>query len=280
MLTGGIPRYLNLLSKYPSIQLGMEDLAFTPSGYFTQEYQRIFVSHFGRHPNFETIVRALCAHPLGLYHEELASAAHIPAGGQLTKQLRDLDSAGFISGNVPFNKDERTARVKYVLSDAYLRFYFAFIEPNVKAMRAGSRVSLFGDISRGGAYHAWIGRAFEYLCTQHAAVIADLLGFSGIRFTVGPYFTPSKARKPGVQIDLIFDRPDHVLTVCELKYGDGAVGMEVIPEMKRKLKLLEPIAGRKTLQPVLIVRNHASQQLTDSGYFHRIIEAREILEAQ
>ena len=290
MLTGGIPRYLKLLSEYPSIQLAMEELAFTRLGYFTKEYERIFVSHFGKHPNFEAIVRVLSGHPMGLYREELAQAAGIAAGGQLTTHLRDLKAAGFIGSAVPFNKDERTARAKYFLSDAYLRFYFAFIEPNLRTMTGGSRVSLFGEISRGGAYHAWIGHAFEYLCAQHADVIAHILGFSGIRFTVGPYFTPSSAPRlrgagavrraePGVQIDLLFDRPDRVLTVCELKYCDGPIGLEVIPEMKRKLRLLERVAGRKTLQPVLIVRDRASQDLIDSGYFYRIIEARQILMA-
>jgi uncharacterized protein len=279
MLTGGIPRYLRLLSEYPSIQLAMEELAFTRLGYFTKEYERIFVSHFGKHPNFEAIVRALSNHPMGLYREELAREAEIAAGGQLTTQLRDLKAAGFIGSAVPFNKDERTARAKYFLNDAYLRFYFAFVEPNLRAMAGGSQVSLFGEISRSGAYYAWIGRAFEYLCTQHADVIAQILGFSGIRFSVGPYFARAQAGEEGVQIDLLFDRPDRVLTVCELKYGEGPIGMEVIPEMKRKLRLLEPVAGRKTLQPVLIVRNRPSQALIDSRYFYRIIEARQMLMA-
>lgn len=277
MLTGGIPRYLKLVSAYPSIQLAMEELAFTRSGYFTKEYQRIFVSHFGKHPNFEAIVRTLSRHPLGLYREELATEAKLPIGGQLTTQIHDLKAAGFITSAVPFNKDERTARAKYFLNDAYLRFYFAFIEPNLKAMAAGSRVSLFGEISRSGAYHVWIGRAFEMLCTQHADIIAHLLGFSGIRFTVGPYFTPARAGEPGAQIDLVFSRPDRVVTVCECKYADRPVGLETIAEMKRKIRVLEPVAERKTIQPVLIVRDRASQDLIDSGFFYRIIEARQIL---
>jgi len=138
---------------------------------------------------------------------------------------------------------------------------------------------LFGEISRSGAYHAWIGRAFEYLCVQHADIIAQILGFSGIRFTVGPYFVPARSGEEGVQVNLVFDRPDRVITICECKYGDGPVGMEIVPEMKRKLRLLEPVAGRKTLQPVLIVRDRASQDLVDSGFFYRIIEARRILNA-
>jgi hypothetical protein len=57
MLTGGIPQYLQLLTEYPSIHLALQDLAFTPQGYFTHEYQRIFTSHFGKNPDFEAIVQ-------------------------------------------------------------------------------------------------------------------------------------------------------------------------------------------------------------------------------
>src|ERR1700723_3433303 len=73
------------------------------------------------------------------------------------------------------------------------------------------------------------------------------LGFSGIDYTVGPYFVPSrKGELQGVQIDLVFDRPDNVMTACEIKYGSRPVGVEVIPEMERKVQLLEAVAGRKT----------------------------------
>jgi len=251
MLTGGIPRYLKLLGEYSSIQLAMEELAFRRSGYFTKEYQRIFVSHFGKHPNLQAIVRGLSRHPLGLYREELVQAEKPACRGPADNAAAGSQGPRvFIGSAVPFNKDERTARVKYFLSDAYLRFYFAFIEPNLTEMRAGSSVSLFSEISRGGAYHAWIGRSFEYLCAQHADVIARILGFSGIRFTVGPYFTPARAGEKGVQIDLIFNRPDRVLTVCELKYSDGPVGMEIISrDEKGRFRFSSPWRTEKPSSP-------------------------------
>jgi hypothetical protein len=81
-----------------------------------------------------------------------------------------------------------------------------------------------------------------------------------------------------VQVDLIFDRADDVLTVCEMKYSAGTVGVEVISSMKRKIEWLQPVALGKTIQPVLIVRERPSQALIDQGYFYRIIEARDFLE--
>jgi hypothetical protein len=94
---------------------------------------------------------------------------------------------------------------------------------------------------------------------------------------MGPYFSAARRGKPGVQVDLVFDRADRVLTVCEMKYSANAVGIEVIAGMKRKIELLQPVAQGKTIQPVLIVRERPSQRLIDQGYFYRIIEARDFL---
>ncbi len=273
MLTGGIPKYLRLLSGFTSIQLAMEDLAFTPNGYFTAEYERIFTSHFGKNPDFEKIVRTLATRPLGLFREELARSAKLVTGGQLSTELRDLESAGFISATTPFDKGENSRHIKYFLSDAYLRFYFSFIRPNLKKIRSGHSQTLFAAITQTGAWHVWMGRSFEYLCLQHADLISRQLGFSGIDFTVGPYFAPTKRGRVGVQVDLVFDRADGVLTVCEMKYSRRPVGTEVIADMERKVQFLQRAADRKTIQRILIVHNEPSPALVKSGYFYRIIDA-------
>jgi len=82
----------------------------------------------------------------------------------------------------------------------------------------------------------------------------------------------------GVQIDLVFDRPDNVMTACEIKYGSRPVGVEVIPEMERKVQLLEAVAGRKTIHKVLIVKEPVSQELARRMYFYRIIRAEELFQ--
>jgi hypothetical protein len=154
-----------------------------------------------------------------------------------------------------------------------LRFYFSFIRPNRDRIRAKQANNLFFDIAQSGAYHAWTGGAFEYLCVQHTDLIARELGFAGIHFNAGPYFLPPKDGQAGVQVDLVLDRADDVLTVCEMKYSRKPVGVEVIEEMERKVELLQRIAARKTIQRVLIVRDKVSQALIDAGYFSRIIDA-------
>jgi uncharacterized protein len=170
------------------------------------------------------------------------------------------------------------ATVAGCLSDAYLRFYFAFIHPNLRKIRAGQGGNILAGISGRGALAAWMGRSFEYLCLQHALEISRIVGFSAVDFTLGPYFSPARrGGAPVVQVDLVFARADNVLTVCEMKYSANTVGIEVIGSMQRKVELLQPVAKGKTIQPVLIVRERPSHELIDRGYFYRIIEARELM---
>ena len=275
MLLGGVPKYLDLVRDMPSIRIGIEELAFSETGYLTDEYERIFLSHFGRNPEYEKIVRVLGNYPYGLFRQQIAEKIGIDQGGGLTNHLKNLESAGFISSATPFHKAHNSKLLKYYLSDAYLRFYFSFIQPNIKKIKAGIHAGLFGQIAQSGAFTGWMGRAFEYCCIAHAGKISKILGFPGIEFNYGPYFCAPKEKKPGVQIDLLFNRSDNVITLCEMKYSISPIGTGVIEEVERKADILAAEFKNKTIQKVLISRSKATDNLIASGFFYRIIKPEE-----
>lgn len=74
-------------------------------------------------------------------------------------------------------------------------------------------------------------------------------------------------------MDLVFDRADDVLTLCEMKYSRNPIGVDVIPEVEGKVALLRDVAGGRTIQPILIIHGGATKDLVDSGYYSRIIDA-------
>ncbi len=276
MILGGVPKYLDLIREKQSLYLAIEELAFSETGYLTDEFDRIFLSHFGKSPEYERIIRALAKHPYGLFRSRIAEVAKVDLGGGLTKQLNNLESAGFISSSTPFNKDNNTRLLKYRLSDAYLRFYFSFIEPNLKKIKSDVHKGIFTHILQGSSFNSWMGRAFEYLVMDHAGKICDILGFSGIEFSFGPYFDAHGKDKDGVQIDLLFDRQDNVITLCEMKYSLSPVGMGLIKEVERKAEILKRKFKRKTIQKVLISRSNPTKDLAASGYFYRVIKPEEL----
>ncbi len=274
---GGVPKYLDLVRDHPSVRAAVDELAFRENGYFVEEYDRIFTSHFGRNPDFRRIVSALAGHPGGLFRKQLVERAGLGVGGGLSEHLADLEAAGFISSAVPFDKDDGSRLVRYHLSDPYLRFYFAFIRPNLKKIRTAAQREMFARLAQTGRFHAWRGKAFEQLCIRHAWRIAEILGFSGVDFSFGPYFRAPSRDKSGLQIDLLFSRADNVITLCEMKCSVSRVGTSVVREMERKAEFLQRAFPSKTIQRVLVVHGEPTRDLVRTGYFYRIIRSEELM---
>lgn len=277
-VSGGVPKYVELLAQEPSVRLGMERHAFSPNGYLVTDYDRIFVSHFGKNPDFEKIVRALAASPYGLFREVLAKKAGVDLGGGLTHHLEDLEAAGFIRSFRPLDKPANSRLLKYILSDAYIGFYFAFIRPKLKQIQQRRAKPLFASATQSQAYRSWRGRAFEAICIDHSHRIAQRLGFSGIDYEAGPWFRAPRNRLPGVQIDLVFDRADDVITLCEMKRQVATVGKGVIEEVERKAAVLEMEYPRKTIQRVLIADAPISTEVETASYFYQILGPRDLMD--
>ena len=274
--TGGVPKYLELLASAGSIALGMEQEAFRPQGYFVEEYDRIFVSHFGRNAEYQRLVRALASAPYGLSRKQLADAAGVEEGGTLSGHLYDLEAAGFIASHRPFDKPAHSRLLRYYLSDPWMSFYHAFLRTRLKQIKAGGRQAMFAALRQGGAFRSWMGRAFELVCLRHDTELAAILGFGGIDYEVGPWFRAPRRGLEGVQIDLAFDRADGVITLCEMKRHTAVVGRQVIAEVERKAEVLRAEYPRRTVQPVLVVDGPVSKEISTSGFFYQVVDAREL----
>lgn len=276
MIFGGVPKYLELVRDFPSLYTAIDELGFKENGYFVNEFDRIFVSHFGQNEDYKKIIDALAKHPYGLFRKEIIQESGIDAGGGLSNHLKNLESAGFISIIHPVDKSVNTHILKYYLSDAYLSFYYAFIKPNKAQISRGPSLT-FSALAQQGSFHNWRGRAFERLCQQHSTKIAEILGFPGINYRMGPYFRAPKERTPGIQIDIIFDRDDNVLTLCELKTSRSLIGTEVIDEIEHKKEMLKITYPRHTIQPVFIYDGRISNDLMNSPYIYKKINAVELI---
>ena len=110
-------------------------------------------------------------------------------------------------------------------------------------------------------------------------MIATIIGFSAVRYKSGAFFNRATINEQaGYQIDLIFDRADHVLTICEIKYTQSKTGTEVIEEFEKKLGQL-PDSNKKTFEKILISASGATDALIARAYFDRIITLEDIFNA-
>ncbi len=270
LLLGGMPEYLKRAQQDSSVLLSIAKQSFVPGGFFAHEYERIFTSSLANNLHYQKIVEFLGEHRFAT-RIEIQKYLHIETGGTLSKLLFDLEESGLINSYTPFDTDENSKQVRYVISDAYLQFFYKFIKPKLKAIDAGDFIeNPLGAIEM-AALEKWKGFAFERFCRANHRLIAKILGFEAVKYKYGAYFNRAiNSEVPGFQIDLIFARDDKVYTVCEIKYLQTSVSKKVVGEFEKKLELLKPNKNI-SIHRVLITANGAEDSLINAHYFDRIL---------
>ena len=210
MAMGGIPFYLKEVEKGKSATQLIDDICFSPQGLLREEYKQLYHSLFRDAEYHIAIVEALAARPQGMTRTEIAADTKI-SEGSLSKTLEELCESDFISILSPLFKKKKDAI--YKLTDLYSLFYLKFIQPN---QGAGSRI--WEQLSKQGAYAAWSGYAFENICMKHINQIKSALGISGVYTKHSSWKFKGDDSLPGAQIDMIIDRADQIIHLCEAKF--------------------------------------------------------------
>jgi len=170
---------------------------------------------------------------------------------------------------------------RYCLSDPYLRFYYKFVEAHKQDIQKGLYQKNPSTIIVQQDYRKWLGFTFERWCRHHHRVIACLLGFEAVSYRAGAFFNRNLlSDKAGFQIDLVFLRKDYVMTICEIKYHETAVGVSVIESVENKIEKLKEefaVAQRYSIQRVLIAPFCGDAALLKRHYFDRIITLDELM---
>ncbi len=210
MIMGGIPYYLDAVSPDKSAAQNIDELCFGKDALLAKEFNNIFQSLFENSDKHKLIIKALATKRIGLTRKELIQLTSISSGGNLTKLLEELEESGFITNTNQFARKSNSAL--YKLSDFYSLFYLKFIDNNLDNYE-GNWINGINNPSQ----NAWLGFSFEQVCFAHVPQIKKALGISGIISKV--YSWRSKTSKKGAQIDLVIDRQDQVVNLCELKFS-------------------------------------------------------------
>ncbi|MBN1676847.1 MAG: ATP-binding protein [Kiritimatiellae bacterium] len=276
LAVGGIPKYFELFNTSQSARLNLHRLSFSRDAFLFNEVNRLFVSHFGKSPHYANVVRELAARGF-LDRSSVIDRTSLAHGGGATRVLEELELAEFVESYGPIGNPEARMLKRYRVADPFLRFYYTFIFP--VRTRVGPRALPIHQCFPDVGYAVWRGLSFEHYCRQHTEALAALLGFSAVRYDVGPWFRRDDM-KSGAQIDLLFKRADNVLTLCEVKHR-RTVSADVITQVENKVEVLlnSPLnRGRDfTIEKVLISVHPPVPSVYEAGYFSKIVDLRELL---
>jgi AAA+ ATPase superfamily predicted ATPase len=275
-ITGGVPRYLELINANKSAEDNIRALCFSPNAPLLNEFERIFSDIFGdRSKLYKKIIDRLVIGSAS--QEEILISCGRSKTGDFSEYLADLTTAGFISRDFSWHlKNGKTSKFsRYRLKDNYLRFYLKYIQPNKTKIEKGVFKKM--SVTTLPGWESIISLQFENLVLNNDSRVIELLGIppEEILFS-NPYFQQKTKTHSGCQIDLLIQTKFNCLYVCEIKFSRSEVAESVIDEVKQKISRLN-ISKHFSYRPVLIHVNGVHGAVIESGYFSKIIDFGQLL---
>ena len=209
------------------------------------------------------IVEQLSKKRMGLTRGEISEQTKLPANGALSKMLNDLADSGFVRKYNFYGRKSKD--MLYQLSDYYTLFYYRFIKSGF-----GKDEHFWSNTLENPARYAWAGLTFEQLCKDHIPQIKRKLGISGVLSEESSWSASPQDGKDaagGAQIDLLIDRRDQVVNLCEIKFSmnEFQIDKEYDQKLRNKISAFRQTTNcRKTIQLTLIT-TYGVQQNKYSG---------------
>jgi len=198
------------------------------------------------------IISRLAAVGIGVTRSELLTTTGLKDGSLFCGALKGLEQCGFVRRYVPFGRTKKDSL--YQLIDSFSLFHLRFIESDPNPDQHFWSASALSP-----SQTAWAGLAFERICLLHLRQIKASLGIAGVLTHYCAWRHSADADHPkGVQIDLLVDRADNVINICEMKFAKGPYVMRATDEesMERKRDIFAAATGTsKSLHLTLVTPN-------------------------
>ena len=211
MVMGGIPFYWSLLKKEQSLPQNIDSIFFSEDGELNNEFDALYHSLFRKPEAYITVITTLGKKRIGMSREDIVRESGLEENGRLSTVLKDLELCGFIRKYNQIGKVTKNAI--YQLVDFYTLFYFRFMQENKR-----HDPSFWSKNMGSSLYNNWCGLAFKRVCLAHIPQIKQALSIGGVTTNEYSWFVRNTEDAPGAQIDLLIDRSDQTINICEIKY--------------------------------------------------------------
>ena len=252
MILGGVPYYLSVLRKELPLSKNIDNLFFREGTPLSSEFDFLFRSLFRESKLYKDVIETLSSRMTGMTQKEIREITGID-GGVLSVILKNLVSCDFIRKYTSIGKTERDS--VYQLTDLFSLFCLRFT-----GNESSTDENFWTNSSSSGAKNAWTGYAFEQVCLHHIRQIKSKLSILGVLSSVyswkqKPFTDKDGTEWKGGQIDMLIDRRDDVINICEMKYSvdEYAITEEYERKLRQRAALFQHVTKtRKALQHTFI----------------------------
>lgn len=271
MLTGGVAYYLSYFQPGLSLAENIDAIFFAENGFLQTEYDRLFTSLFSDNEGYRRIVEVLSRNRYGLTRESIAEQAGISMGGTLSNMLKALVKSDLVTTYWNFGESKKIQY--YKLTDMFCLFYLGFVQRNPSNNR-----TYWCDNQNSPKLNSWRGRAFEDVCFVHQTEVKKALGISGVQAEVYPWHATADGNVAGAQIDMLIDRADRVLNLCEMKFSqdDYVISKDYDEKLRGKIVALQEETGGKRNVQVTLVTTFGLKKNMYSSRVQRVVTMEEL----
>lgn len=259
MIMGGVPYYWSFMQKGQSLSQNIDRMFFAEDGELVHEFDALYASLF-RNPKIHiAIIEVLARKKSGMLRSEIVEKTHCPDNDRMSKALKELEQCSFIRRYTFIGKKKKDAL--YQLIDNFTLFYYNFVQHNVNGDGCFWTSQL-----RTSLHDSWAGLAFERVCLLHLDQIKKSLGFSAVISTAHSWhYMPKEKDEKGVQIDLLIDRSDDVINLCEIKYAQDlyTISAEEYERIRHRMAVFKTQTDTKKAIHITYITTYG---LSEGGY--------------
>lgn len=271
MCLGGVAKYLSYIERGKSVAQLIGEICFSYNAPLIAEFHKLYRSLFHQHDEHVKIVKALAEFRSGLSYQELVKKTGISTGGTLTKRLEELKQSGFIAEVPLFDEGERSHR--YLLVDEYSLFYLTW-NAGVSSLDLQSRGPNYWIKQRNKqSWKSWTGHAFECLCLKHVEGIKAELGLAAVQTKTSKWkYKPTKGSKEfGAEIDLVIDRADQCINLCEIKFYEDefSIDKECAEKLRKKRECFENVTKTRKATFLTLITTQGAKH---NDYYYSSID--------
>lgn len=265
MIMGGIPFYLEMLKPKLTFDQNIDNLFFAANAPLRMEYGFLFRSLFNDAQLYRQVVETIAKRSQGMTRQQIKEELGLGDGGVLTVVLENLVRCDFLRRYAAFGKSERNAL--YQLTDLFSLFHLSFVADN-----NGQDQQFWSNMRENPSRVAWRGYAFEQVCLHHILQIKEAIGIKAVLSNVCSWSCPTFTDKDGnpwqgTQIDLLIDRRDQVINICEMKYANDVyiIDKDYEERLRRRLSTFQHLTRTRKALHLTFITTYGLSRNTHSG---------------
>ncbi len=271
MIMGGIPYYLKQLEPDRTLSDNIDNCFFRKNGKLWDEFDNLYETLFSNAEIYTKIVETLAGKQVGLTRDEILSVTKLPDNGKLTTALGNLEKCGFIRAYHYYGRAAKTRT--FQLSDFYTLFYYRFIKNNY-----ADDEHFWSHMIDNPRKVQWLGYSFEQLIKNHIEQVKNALGIGSVLSEQSSWHIEKRKltdeQLHGAQIDLLIDRRDRFINICESKFygGEFTIQKDYSMNLRNKVEAFRSATGtKKTLVPTMITSFGVKRNMYSSYIQQQVI---------